>query len=165
MPSNHLILCRPFSSCLPSFPASGAFPRSQFFSSGGQRIGISASGSVLPTNIQDWFPLGWTGWMSLQSKGLSSVFSNTTVKKHQFFTATFFILQLSHPHMTIGKTIALTRWTFVGKVLSLFFSMLSRLVIIFLPRSKCLLISWLQSPSTMIWYLYTLWNDHHSKSS
>ena len=75
----------PFSSCLQYFPASGAFPVSQFFTSGGQRIGVSASTSVLPMNIQDWFPLGLTGWISLQSKGLSRVFSNTTVQKHQFF--------------------------------------------------------------------------------
>ena len=70
----------PFSSCLQSFPASGSFPMSQFFTSGGQSIGVSASTSVLPVNIQDWFPLGWTGWISLQSKGLSRVFSNTTVQ-------------------------------------------------------------------------------------
>ena len=72
------------SSCLQSFPAPGSFPMSQFFTSGGQSIGLSTSASVLPTNIQDWFPLGWTGWISLQSKELSSVFSNTTVQKHQF---------------------------------------------------------------------------------
>ena len=75
----------PFSSCLQSFPASGSFPRSQFFTSGDETIEASASASVLPMNIQDWFPLGLTGWMSLQSKGLSRVFSNTTVQKHQFF--------------------------------------------------------------------------------
>ena len=75
----------PFSSCLQTFPASGSFPMSQFFTSGGQSIGVSASASVLPMNIQDWFPLGWTGWISLQSKGLSRVFSNTTVQKNQFF--------------------------------------------------------------------------------
>ena len=75
----------PFSSHLESFPASGSFPVSQFFTSGGQNIGASASASVLPVNIQDWFPLGWTGWIALQSKGLSRVFSNTTVQKHQFF--------------------------------------------------------------------------------
>ena len=74
----------PFSSCLQSFPASGSFPMSQFFTSGGQSIGVSASTSVLPMNIQDWFTLEWTGWISLQSKGLSRVFSNTTVQKHQF---------------------------------------------------------------------------------
>ena len=75
----------PFSSCLECFPASGSFPVSYFFSSGGQSIGVSASASVLPVNIQDWFPLGWTGWISLQSKGLSRVFCNTTVQKYQFF--------------------------------------------------------------------------------
>ena len=75
----------PFSSCPQSFPASGSFQMSQLFASGGQSIGVSASTSVLPMNIQDWFPLGWTGWNSLQSKGLSRVFSNTIVQKHQFF--------------------------------------------------------------------------------
>ena len=83
----------PISSCLKSFPASGSFLMSQFFSSGGQNIGVSAS--VLPMNIQDWFPLGWTGWISLQSKGLSRVFSNTTVQKHQFFSTQ---LSFSHIH-------------------------------------------------------------------
>ena len=77
----------PFSSCLQSFPASRSFRVSQFFASGGQSIGASASASVLPMNIQDWFPLGWTSWISLKSKGLSRVFSNTTVQKHQFFSA------------------------------------------------------------------------------
>ena len=77
----------PFSSRLQSFPASGPFQMSQFFTSGGQSIGVLASSSVLPMNIQDWFPLGWTGWISLQSKGLSRVFSSTTVQKHQFFSA------------------------------------------------------------------------------
>ena len=77
----------PFYSCLQSFPASGSFPMSQFFTSGGQRIGVSASASILPMNIQDWFPLGWTGLISLQSKGLSRVFSNTTIQKHWFFSA------------------------------------------------------------------------------
>ena len=79
----------PFPSHLQSFPASGSFPKSQFFTSGDQSIGISASASVPPMNIQDWFPLEWTGWISLQSKGLSRVFSNTTVQKHQFFGAQF----------------------------------------------------------------------------
>ena len=77
----------PFSSCLQSFPASGSFPMSQFFTSRGQSIGISSLASVPPMNIQDWFSLGWTGWISLQSKGLSRVFSNTTVQKDQFFGA------------------------------------------------------------------------------
>ena len=82
----------PFSSCLQSFPASGSFPVSQFFTSGAQSIGFSASASVLPMNIQDWFPLGLTGWISLQSKGLSRAFSNTTVQKHQFFSAQLSLL-------------------------------------------------------------------------
>ena len=88
-----------FSSCLQSFPGSGAFQMSLFFASGGQSIGVSASASVLPTNIQDWFPLGWTGWISLQSKGPSRVFSNTTVQKHQFFGAQLCLVQLSHPYI------------------------------------------------------------------
>ena len=89
MLSNNLILCYPFCSCLQSFPASGSFPKSQFFTSGGQSIGVSASVSVLPMNIQGWFPLGLTGWISLQSKGFSRVFSNTTVQKHHFFSTQF----------------------------------------------------------------------------
>ena len=76
----------PSSSCLPSFPISGFFPMSQFFAWGGQSIGVSASASVLPMNTQDWSPLGWTSWISLQPKGLSRVFSNTTIQKHQFFS-------------------------------------------------------------------------------
>ena len=104
-----------------SFPASGSFQMSQLFMSGGQNTGVSASTSVLPVNTQDWSPLGWTGWIALQSKGLARVFSNTTIQKHQL---------LSHPYMTTGKTIALTIWTFVGKVVPLLLNMLSRLVII-----------------------------------
>ena len=98
MPSYHLIICRPLLSCLQSFPASGSFPMSQFFASGSQNIGVSASASILPMNIQDWFPLGWTGWISLQSKGLSRVFSNTTVQKHQFFSAQLPSQSNSHIH-------------------------------------------------------------------
>ena len=97
--SNHLHLCCPFSSCPQSFLASGGFfPRSQLFSSGGQSTGVSASVSVLPMNIQDWFPSEWTGWISLQSKGLSRVFSNTTVQKHQFFGAQLSSQSNSHIH-------------------------------------------------------------------
>ena len=111
----------PFS-CLQSFPVSGSFLNSQFFVSDGQSIGVSASASVLPMNIQDWWPLGWTGWISLQSKGLSSIFSITSSSKASIlWCSTFFIVQLSHPYMTTGKTIALSRWTFVGKVMSLLF--------------------------------------------
>ena len=91
----------PFSSCPQSFPASGSFQMRQFFASGGQSIGVSASASVLPMNIQDWFPLAWTGWISLQSKGLSRVFSSTTVQKHQFFGAQLSSQSNSHIH---------TRW-------------------------------------------------------
>ena len=83
----------PFSSCLQSFPASGSFQMSQLLASGGQSTGVSASTSVLPMNTQDWYPLGWTGWISLQSKGLSRVFPNTTVQKHQFFGTQLFFLQ------------------------------------------------------------------------
>ena len=84
----------PFSSCPQSFPALGSFQMSKLFASGGQRIGVSASTSVLPMNTQDWSPLGWTGWISLQSKGLSRVFSNTTVQKHQFFSVQLSLWQL-----------------------------------------------------------------------
>ena len=88
----------PFSSCLQSFPASGSFPLSQFFASGGQSIGVSASTSVLLMTTQDWFPLAWNGWISLQSKGLSRVFSNTTVQKHQFFCTQLSLWSNSHIH-------------------------------------------------------------------
>ena len=113
MPSSHLILCRPLPHCPQSFPVSGSFQMSQLFISGGQSIGVSASTSVLPVNTQDWSPLGWTGWIFLQSRGFSRVFSNSTVQKHQFFGAQLSLQSNSHPYMTIGKTIDLTRWTFV----------------------------------------------------
>ena len=89
----------PFSSCPQSLPASGSFPMSQLFAWGGQSIGASASASVLPMNTQDWSPLGWTGWIPLQSKGLSRVFSNTTVKKHQFFSTQLSSQSNSHIHI------------------------------------------------------------------
>ena len=140
----------PFS-CPQSLPTSGAFQMSQLFAWGGQSIGVSASASVLPMNTQDGSPLGWTVWIYLQSKGLSRVFSNTTVQKPQFFSTQLSSQSNSHIHnMTTGKTIALTRQTFVSKVMSLFFNMLCRLVITFLPKSKRLLISQLQSPSAVI---------------
>ena len=141
----------PFSSCPQSLPASRSFPVSQLVTWGGQSIGVSASASILPMNTQDWSPLGWTGWISLQSKGLSRVFSNTTVQKHQFFSTPLSSQFNSHPYMTTGKTIALTRRSFVGKVMSLLLNTLFRLVITFLPRSERLLISWLQSPSAVFW--------------
>ena len=133
----------PFSSRLQIFPASGSFQMSQLFASGGQNIGVSASTSVLPLNNQDWSPLGWTGWVSLQSNGLSSLLQHHGSKASILLCSDFYIVQLSHPYMTTGKTIALTRWTFVGKVMSLLLNMLSRFIISFLPRNKRLLISWL----------------------
>ena len=126
----------PFSSHLQSFPASGSFQMSQFFASGGQIIGVSASISVLPMNIQDSFPLGLTGLILLQSKGLSRVFSKTSSKASILWCSAFFIVQLSHPHMTTEKIIALTEQTFIGKIMSLLFNMLPRWVIAFLSRSK-----------------------------
>ena len=119
----------PFSSCLQPFPASGPFPLSQPFASDGQSIGASASASGLPMNIQGWFPLGWTGWISLQFEALKSFFQHHSSKAAILWRSAFFIVQLSHPYMTTGKTIALTRWTFVSKAMSLFFNILSRLVI------------------------------------
>ena len=115
---------------------------SQFFTSGSQSIGASASVSVLRIYIQDLFPLGWTGWISLLQGTLKSLFQHHSSKTSILWHSAFFIVQLSHPYMT--------RWTFVDKVMSLLFNMLSRLVITFLSRSKRLLISWLQSPSAVI---------------
>ena len=149
IPSNHLILCHPL--LLSSiFPSIRVFTNESILHIGGQSIRALASASVLPVNIQDWFPLGLTCFIPFQSQGLSRVFSNTTVQKHQFFVHFFFIVQIPHPYMTTGKTIALTRLTFVGKVMSLLFNMMSRSVIAFLSRSKCLLNSRLQSPSTVV---------------
>ena len=126
---------------------------SQFFKSGGQSISVSASASVLPMNIQNWFPLGLTDLISLQYKGThKSLLQHHSSKPSILWHSAFFIVQISHPYMTTGKTIALTKWTFVGKVMSLLFNMLSRLVIAFLPRSKHLLVSWMQSPSAVILY-------------
>ena len=110
----------PFSSCLQSFLASGSFLMSQVFASGGQSIGVSDSASVLPMNIQSWFPWGLTSLISLQSKELSRVFSNTTVQKYQFFGAHLSSWWNSHPYATTGKTINLIRWTFVSKVILCF---------------------------------------------
>ena len=115
MLSNHLILCCPLLHLPSIFPASGSFQMSQLFASGGQRIGVSASTSVLPMNTQDWSPLGWTGWISLQSKGLSSLLQHRSSKASILWRSAFFTVQLSHPYMTAGKTIALTRRTFAMK--------------------------------------------------
>ena len=117
----------PFSSCPQSLPASESFPMSQLFAWGGQSTRLSALAPFLPKKSWGWSP-EWTGWISLQSKGLSRVFSNTTVQKHQFFGAQPSSESNSHPYMTTGKTIALIRRTFVGKVISLLLNVLSRLL-------------------------------------
>ena len=145
IPSNHLILCLPLLLPLSIFPSIRVFQMSQLFSSGGQSIGVSASTSVLPMNIQDWFPLGWTGLISLHSKGLTSLLKHHRSKASILQHSAFLIVQLSHPYMTTGYT------DLAGKVMSLLVNMLSRLEIAFLSRNKCLLISWLQSPSENFW--------------
>ena len=152
MPSNHLILCHPLL-LLPSI-----FPRIRVFSNESVlRISLpkywSFSFSISPSNEYSGlisFRIDRLDLLVIQGAPMSLLqhqSSKTSVLQH----SAFFIVQFSHPYMTIGKTIALTRWTFVGKVISLLFNMLSRLVIAFLPRNKCLLISWLQSPSAVIW--------------
>ena len=123
----------PFFSCLLSFPASGSSQMCQLFASGGQNIGVSASTSVLPMNTQD-FRMDWLGLLIVQGT-LKSLLQHHSSKATVLRRSAFFIVQLSHPYMTTGKTIALTRQTFVGKVMSLLFNMLSRLVIAFLPTS------------------------------
>ena len=138
IPSNNLILVIPFSFCLQSFPASGSFPMCQFYASGGQRVGASAS--VLPMNIQDWFPrVDWLDLLVLQGT-LESLLQNYSSKASILWCSAFFTVQLSHPYVTAGKIIALTRWTFVRKVIFLLFNGLSRFARAFHPRSKCLLI-------------------------
>ena len=140
----------PFCSHLQPFPASGSFPSSQFFASGGQSI-KSFSFSISPSNEYSGlisFRVDWLDLLAVQGT-LQSLLQHHSVQKHQHSKASilqclaFFTVQLSHPYMTSGKTIALTRQTFVGKVMSLLFNMLSRLVTVFLPRGKHLLISWL----------------------
>ena len=146
MPSNHLILCCPLL-LLPSiFPSIRVFSMSQFFASGGQSIGVSASTSVLPMNIQNRFPLGLTNFQGT----LKSLLQHHGLKASILQHSAFLMVQLSHSYMTTGTTTALTRWIFVSKVMSLLFNMLSRLVIAFLPRTKHLLISWQWSPSVVI---------------
>ena len=141
----------PFSSHLQYFPAPGSFPISQFFTSGGQSIG-SFSFSINPSNKYSrliLFRMDWLDLLAIQ-RTLKTLFQHHSSKAPILWHSAFFIVQLSHPYLTIGKTVALTRWTLDGKVMSLLFNMLSRLVITFLPRSKRLLISWLQSPSAVI---------------
>ena len=149
----------PFSSWPQSLPASGSFQMSWLFESGGQSIGASASSPVLSISIQGWFPLGLIGLISFLSKGLSQVFSSITVWKHQFFSTQPSLWSNSHIlYMIAVKTMTLTIRTFVSKVMSLLFNMLSRFVIapssfchsLLLPRSKCLLISRLQALSTAL---------------
>ena len=138
-----------FSSLLQSFPESGSFQTSQFFASGSQS---SFSFSISPSNECSGlisFRMDWLDLLVVQGT-LKSLLQHHSSKASILWWSAFFIVQLSHPYLTTGKTIALTRWTFVGKVISLLFNMLSRLVITFLPRSKRLLISWLQSSFSMI---------------
>ena len=150
MPSNHLILCHPLLLPPSIFPSMRVFSKESVLCTRWPKYGVSASGSVLPMNIQDSSPLGWTGLISLLSKGLSIVFSNITVQKHQFLVISF----LYSPTLTsvhdYWENHSFDYTTFVGKAMSLLLNMLSRLVIAFLPRSKRLLISWLQSPSAVI---------------
>ena len=148
MPSNHPIICCSFSSCLQALPAAGSFPVSQLFTTDSQSIGVSASALVLPMNIQGWLVLISCCPRDCQESSPAQQF-----KSINSWCSAFFMVQLSHPYMTTGKTIALTRQTFVSKVMSLLFNMLPRFVIALLPRSKCLLILWLKSPSTVIWSL------------
>ena len=145
MPSSHLILCRPHF-LLPSiFPSIRYFNNESSVHIRWPNTRASASASVLPVNTQGWLPLRLTGLISLLSRGLSGVFSSTTVWRHQFFgILPSFIVQLSQLYMTTGKTTALTIWTFVRRVMSLLFNTLSRFVFAFWSRSNCLLISRLQ---------------------
>ena len=140
----------PFSG-LQSFPASGSFQMSGFFTSDGQIIG-SFSFSISPSNEYSGlisFRMDWLDFLGIQGT-LKRLLQHHSSKASILQQSAFFKLQLSHPYMTTGKTIALTRWTFVSKVMSLLFNMLCRLVTAFLPRGTCLLISWLQSPSAVI---------------
>ena len=150
MPSNHPILCHPLLLLPPIPPSIRVFSMSQLFTWGGQSTGISASASALPMNWSDRrlisFRMDWLDLLAVQET-LKSLLQHHSSKASIFQCSAFFTVQLSHPYMTTGKTIALT---LVGKVMSLLFNMLSRLVVTLLPRSKRLLISWLQSPSAVI---------------
>ena len=143
---------------------------SQLFTSGGQSTGVSVSVSILPMNIQNWFPLGWN--LLVVHGTLKSLLQYHSSKESILLCSPFFIVQISHPYMTTAKTIALTRQTFVGKVMSLLFNVLSSLVIIFHPRSKCLLIhgcihhlQWFWSPKKIVYHcfhcfpIYLPWSD------
>ena len=160
MPSNHLILCCPLLHRLQSFLASGSFPMSQFFASVGQSIGVSAS--VLQINIQGWFPLGLTRWISLLvQETLKSLLQHHSSKASILWCSAFFMVQLSHPYMITGKTIALTILTFIGKVMFLLFNVLSRFAIVFFQGASIL-----ESESRSVVSnslqphgLYSLWNS------
>ena len=151
MPSNHLILCYPFSSHLQSFPASGPFSNESVLHIRWPKY-WSFSFSISPSNEHPGlisFRRDWLDLLAVQGT-LKSLLQHHSSKATILWRSAFITVQLSHPYMTTGKTIALTKWTFVGKVMSLLFNMLSRLLITFLPRSEHLLISWLQSPSAVI---------------
>ena len=152
MPSNHPILCHHPLSSPQSFPVSGSFPMSQFFASGGQSIGVSALASVNPSNEYSGlisFRMDWLDLLAVQ-RTLKSLLQHHSSKASVLWRSAFFMAQLSHSYMTTGKTIALIIWTFFGKMMSLLFNRLASFVITFLPKSKSLLISWLQSPSAVI---------------
>ena len=152
MPSSHLILCRPLLLLPPIPPSIRVFPMSQLFAWGGQSIGVSICFSISLSNEHPGlisFRMEWLDLLAVQGT-LRSLLQHHSSKASTLWCSAFFIVQLSHPCMTTGKAIALIRWAFVGKVMSLLFNMLSRLVIAFLPRSKHLLISWLQLPSAVI---------------
>ena len=151
MPSNHLVLCHCFSSCLQSFPAFRVFSNESVLHIRWPKY-WSFSFSICPSNEYSGlisFRMDWLDLLAVQGT-LRSLLQHHSSKASVLWCSAFFIVQLSHPYMITGKTIALTSWTFVGKLISLLFNMLSWLVITFLPRSKHLLISWLQSPSTVI---------------
>ena len=149
-----------FSSCPQYFPIR-VFSSELLLASGSQSIGASGSASVLPITIQGRFPLGLTGLISLQHDGLAIVFAKTTVQKATvLWCSTFFMVHLSHPDRSTGETIAWITATFVSKVMYMFFKTLCRFVLAFLPRSKCLLISWLQSPFLLFPHLFAIkWWD------
>ena len=150
MPSNHLILCHPLLRLPSVIPSIRVFSVSQLFTLDGQGIRNSPSASVLPMSIQGWFPLGLAGLISLLSKELWRIFSSTTVRKHQFFGPQPSFGPTLTSTWLLEKNIALTIWTFVSEVVSLFFNILSKFVLVFLPRSKRPLISWLKSHFTVI---------------
>ena len=151
MPSNHLILCRPLLLLTSIFPSIRVFSSESALCIRWPKY-WSFSFSISPSNEHPGlisFRMDWLDLLAVQGT-LKSLLQHHSSKASILRHSAFFIVQLSHPYMTTGKTVPLTRWNFVGKVMSLLFNMLSRLVINFLPRSKCLLISWLQSPSAVI---------------